>query len=155
VAQPWASEPALPKAAVVVGGGWPGTIRPEVVPNILILGDGFLAADPLFERFTNSLVQHMKTNRLMRPFDVLATSMNFWRVFLPAATRGISVRSEVYTFAHAGGTGAQPIEGPVKPPTTDPWTVQHLLYVAGLPLPVDAAKSAADLRTEWAATVPA
>jgi hypothetical protein len=160
VGQPWVSEPAIPQAAVVVGGGWPGTIRPEAVPNILILGDGFLgdgllAGDHLFEAFTNGLVQHMKANRLMRPFDLLATSMNFWRAFLPASARGISVRSEVYTFAHGGGTGAQPIEGPARPPATDPWTVQHLLYVAGLPLPGDAAKSADDLRTEWVATLPA
>lgn len=154
VGQPWSSEPNPPKASIVPGGGWPGTVRPEGVPNVLFLGDGFTTADRAsFEGITNRLVQHLKTNRLARPFDLLSTSMNFWRTFFPAAAPGISVRSEVFTFTRGSSTVARPLD-PVTPPRAGrPWDIENLLYEVGLPVPADKAKTNAALRAEWAAQV--
>jgi hypothetical protein len=154
IGQPWSSEPNPPKAGIVVGGGWPGTIKPEGVPNVLFLGDGFTAGDSAaFEGITNRFVQHLKTDRLVRPFDLLATSMNFWRTFVPAAATGISVRSEVFTFNRGGTTVARPLDAVTPPRAGQRWNIENLLYEVGLPVPADKAKTNAALRAEWTAQV--
>src|SRR5262249_23544046 len=99
VEQAWFFDPALPRVQIVPGGGWAGTVDPENVPNILFLGDGFHKDDAAaFEKITNKIVHHLKTDRLSRPFDLLSASMHYWRAFVPASTRGISFRCEVYSF---------------------------------------------------------
>jgi hypothetical protein len=151
IAQPWASEPARPKISIVPGGGWPGTIAPEEVPNILFLGDGFTAADQnAFEAITNKFVHHIKLDPLVRPFDLLATSINFWRTFMPAIGNGISVRGEVFL---SEATKAQPVPDAIKATGTDDWVIENLVYAVGLPVPADAVKTVAGLRTEWQNTV--
>ena len=153
IAEPWASDATRPKLSVVPGGGWPGTIAPEKVPNILFLGDGFAAADQAtFERMTNSFVQYTKLDPLVRPFDLLATSMNFWRTFVPAAGNGISVRSEVALHPD-DATKALPVPDAEKAIGAEAWTVSNLIYAVGLPMPADAGKAPAALRAEWQATV--
>jgi hypothetical protein len=153
VGQPWSSEPNVPKASIVPGGGWPGTIKPEKVPNVLFLGDGFRAEDQVaFERITTSFVQHIKLDRITRPFDLLATSMNFWRTFVPAPAKGISVRSEVYTFDAGPQKYAAPLPAAKKPIGADPWDMYNLVYMVGLPVKADG-NAAKDMRAEWAATV--
>lgn len=151
VAPAWADEPNLPRATIVPGGGWPGTIRPEAVPNVLFLGDGFTSSDAdrtAFESMTNSFVHHMKTNRLMRPFDLLATSINFWRTFVPGSS-GISVRGEVYTWTVDGVLNARSIPMPEKPVAGTPWTLLNAIYAIGLPLQGDRTRPNAALRAEW------
>ncbi|HKO98919.1 MAG TPA: M64 family metallopeptidase [Pyrinomonadaceae bacterium] len=154
VDQPWVSEPNPPTASIVVGGGWPGTIRPEEVPNVLMMGDGFTAGDKAaFERIANSYVHHVKNNRFTRPFDLLTTSMNFWKTSVPSADVGISVRSEVFVFTEEGKQFARPLPIVQKPPATGPWKIEHLMYVVGLPVPGEESKSNADLKAEWAQLV--
>lgn len=154
IGQPWASEPTPPKVSIVVGGGWPGTISPEQVPNILILGDGFTAGDQsAFEQIANTFVHHLKTNRFTRPFDLLVTSMNFWKTFVAAPSNGISVLSEVYTFTDGGRLVARALPICEKPPPTGDWTIRHLMYAVGLPIPGEESKTNAALKTEWAQLV--
>jgi hypothetical protein len=154
IGQPWSSEPNVPKASIVPGGGWPGTIRPEMVPNVLYLGDGFTTGDQAaFERITTSFVHHVKTDRMTRPFDLLATSINFWRTFVPAPATGISVRSEMFTFDRGGQTFARSLPPATKPQGADPWDIENVLYVAGLPMPADKGKTNAAVRAEFAALV--
>ncbi|MEZ4701002.1 MAG: M64 family metallopeptidase [Rhodothermales bacterium] len=157
VAADWS--PANPiDVSIVVGGGWPGTINPEVVPNVLFLGDGFgsTPADKTrFEGYVNSLVHFLKTNPVNHPYDVLSTSMNFWSAFIPSDQIGVSVRSEVY----ASGTTMRfvPPPKPVPASHTGRWTLEHLIYMAGLPVPTDdpsiAARTNAAIKAEWAAQV--
>ena len=98
VAAPWSDKSNLPRATIIAGGGWPGTTLPDRAPNILFIGDGYTFADePAFEQTVTALVHHLKTDRLVRPYDLLCTSMNFWRLFVPADSRAISFRGEVYT----------------------------------------------------------
>ncbi|HKS29810.1 MAG TPA: M64 family metallopeptidase [Pyrinomonadaceae bacterium] len=151
VAADW-EDTVLRKAEIIPGGGWPGTIRPEVVPNILFLGDGFAAGDrPAFERITTEMVHFLKKNRLARPFDLLCTSMNFWRAFVPATKRGISVLCEVYTYPENGKLFALPVLPPVEPPDSGKWNLANLIYAMGLPVARNGAAHVApdDLRAEW------
>jgi hypothetical protein len=154
IAQPWASDPSLPRVGVVVGGGWPGTIGPERVPNVLLIGDGFTNGDrAAFDRIANTFVHRLKNDHFIRPWDVLTTSINFWKTFAPALDRGISVRSEVYTFTSGGRKVARALPLAKKPPVTGQWKIEHLLYAVGLPIAVDKPRSASSLRSEWAQLV--
>ena len=150
----WQDDPDVPTASIVVGGGWPGTTNPAKAPNILLLSDGYTAADEWpFEQAAMSIVHRLKTDRLARPYDLLCTSMNFWRAFLPAGARGISIRCEVYTYPSNGGLACWPTPVPERPPATGNYSVANLVYAVGLPVAHDAAKSASDLRSDWAALV--
>jgi hypothetical protein len=146
----WSAEPNMPKAEIIPGGGWPGVLRPENVPNILFLGDGFTTGDrPAFESITNSFVSQLKSSHFTTPYNYLATSMNFWRAFVPASATGISVRSEVFTFTVDGQTVAQTLPIARRPNDASLWTIENLLYVVGLPMPTDVGKSEQTLRDEW------
>ncbi|MGB7948046.1 MAG: M64 family metallopeptidase [Candidatus Binatia bacterium] len=150
IEKPWSAEPNPPKAEIIPGGGWPGTVRPETVPNILFLGDGFTAGDRLaFESVTNSFVHHLKSSHFTTPYNYLATSMNFWRAFVPAAATGISVLSEVFTFTVDGKVFARAMPPVRKPADAALWSIENLLYLAGLPLPADSGKTEQNLRDEW------
>ncbi len=154
VAEGWSSVANPPEVSIIPGGGWPGEIRPEEVPNVLFLGDGFREEDRTsFENITNGLVKKLKSDRLIRPFDLLATSINFWRTFVPASSTGISIRDEVNLYEEGGKTFAYTMPAVKRPEAGKPWTFNNLLYVVGLPVPADRAKSAATLRAEWAVQI--
>jgi len=152
VAAAWDSANTV-DASVVVGGGWPGTLDPDKVANVLIIGDGFTPpARQRFLRYVNSLVHYIKKNPVNRPFDVLSTSMNFWTAFFPSTINGVSMNTEVYPV----GTGADMKARAVDPPEDIPpesasgsWDMSHLIYHAGLPAPVHETKSVAEIRTIW------
>lgn len=146
----WSAETNPPKAEIIPGGGWKGILRPENVPNILFFGDGFTKDDKTsFENITNSFVHHLKSSHFTSPYNHLATSMNFWRAFIPASATGISVQSEVFTFTVDGQIFAKTLPVARKPNDASLWTIENLLYVAGLPMPGDSAKSEQNLRDEW------
>jgi hypothetical protein len=154
IGTPWQDDPDIPTASIVVGGGWPGTTLPSKAPNILFLSDGYAAADEWpFEQLVMSIVHHLKTDRLVRPYDLLCTSMNFWRVFLPANARGISFRCEVYSYPSNGGLACWPVPAPQKASATGNYSVANLVYAVGLPVPKDGTKSVSDLRGDWGALV--
>jgi len=149
VANRWSDEPDIPQVSIVPGGGWPGTLKPELTPNVLFLGDGFpQAAKASFENITNSFVRFMKSDVMMRPFDVLATSINFWRTFV-AAPFGISVRSEVFTRVVNGQTLAKPLPDATPPVHGEKWELENMVYAVGLPVPADSAKDIDTLKAEW------
>jgi hypothetical protein len=152
IEQPWRDDPDMPLTSIIVGGGWPGTTFPDTAPNVVFLSDGYTGADEgAFARMVTTQVHHLKTDRLLRPYDLLCTSMNFWRAFVPARERGISFRCEVYD---RNGSGAgRPVPPPERPPSTGKWKIEHLIYSVGLPVPADASKSVSDLRSDWAALV--
>lgn len=154
IGESWGSDPAPPKAKIVVGGAWPGTILPDRVPNILVFGDGFRAEDgPDFDAIVDKLVHHIKTDRTLRPYDLLSTSMNFWKVFQPSRTLGISIRSEVYTFEAQGRTVAATFPILERPATSGKWSLAQLLYAAGLPVPFDATRPNDLIKADWDAVL--
>ncbi|MDQ6830619.1 MAG: M64 family metallo-endopeptidase [Gemmatimonadota bacterium] len=156
VAGPWSSDPAMPKADLVDGhpDTWAGTINPSSVPNVLIFGSGFTAADvPKLEPIANTIVHHLKTDTLTTPYDRLATSMNFWRVAPATPARGASVRCEVYTFPSSGRTWAKPLPRAISHVLGAGWTLENLIYDVGFPVPADALVSEIDLHARWSVTM--
>jgi hypothetical protein len=140
----WDKDLDPPKAKIVSGSAhagelWEGTILPDRVPNVVVVSDGFLGG-PLgdgdaFDAIVDKIVHHLKTDFFTRPFDLLSTSMNFWKVFSPSDAQWISVRSEVYTYDENGQTWAELVPNVEKPPADKPWTLENLLYAVGLPVP--------------------
>lgn len=156
VAPAWTADPAVPQATLITGGSSPFLIPPERSPNVLILSSGFTDAQkPVFEAMSDLIVDKLRTDRLTRPYDLLVTSINFWRVFLPAGTPGLCCREEFYTTVDAAGrTIAHPMPPALPPPDLGEWKeVSHLLYVVGLPTPADAGKAPLTLRSEWGTLV--
>jgi hypothetical protein len=155
VERAWKDEKPPPKVTFMDGAGLSKPVAD--VPNVLFIADGFLAAPALpsgatFETFTDLFLYKMRTSRTLRPYDLLLGSMNFWRLFLPADTLGVSVREEVSVILKDDGTFiATGLPPPLEPPKTDPWQIEHLIYVAGLPIPGEdrLSRTAAGLRTEW------
>jgi hypothetical protein len=149
IAERWASEASPPTVSIVPGGGWPGEIRPEEVPNVLFLSDGF-PDKTLFENATNGYVNALKTNNVLRPYDLLATSINFWRAYVSPLDPGISVRSEVFVHTdNAGRMSARALPVATKPAAADVWDIEDLVYVVGLPVPADQTKDNKTLVDEW------
>ncbi len=139
----WDNEPSVPMAELIEGLAkvWDGTLRPESVPNPILVGCGFTAADQQeFERITVGMIHMVKTDKMLQPYGHLATSMNFWRLMVPAPQPGISVRCEVSQAMDDGQLFAVPVPMPEVPPATlDKWDVEHLIYAVGLPVAADLA----------------
>ena len=151
IGQRWSDEPSPPRLSIVAGGALPATGLAENSPNVLFLGDGFRAEDePSFNQIVDTFVHHLKNNQLMRPYNFLSGSMNFWRAFAAADQLGISYRSEMYLSGI--NPYARPIPAVEKPPAAGQWKLEHLLYQVGLPVPSDAAdaRTVAVLKAEWA-----
>ena len=141
VLKPWAAEADVPAAVLLDGNPdvWSGALKPENVPNILFLGCGFQSEDEdTFWLVADTIVHKLKRDPLLQPFGYLATSMNYWRLMVPAPEAGVSVRCEVQQFTEGGRLFAKRVRAPVEPPpkATD-WELQHLIYMAGLPVPAD------------------
>lgn len=152
----WTSDPALPTVTSMTGGGSPLANAPERTPNVLIVSCGFEKPhEPAFVTITDLILEQLRTDPINRPFNLLATSINFWRVFLPAPMVGVSWREEIYVTGPAGvNRDAHPMPAPARPPDTGAWnSVAHLLYVAGLPMPDDADRPAAAVRPALASMV--
>jgi hypothetical protein len=160
VAAPWEADAARPKAELFsiaqqtsLGAA---AAHPENVANVLFVPTGYTTANlPAFEAQTAQLLHAIRMDPLSKPFDVLADSMNMWRVLLASPVQGTCVLTEVYTRDVVGLLCAQPIPESDRP-DGDEETLGggHLLYLAGLPMPNDAKASIADLRSRWAQTWP-
>jgi hypothetical protein len=147
-------------AQLVPGGAVPVVSHLDIFPNILFLGDGFLAADePGYRTFVNSLVHHLR-QPLHTPYDHLVNSMNIWCAFVPSPEAGISMGTEVVTITEADGSTRDNILSiPVAPPTTlgpnDVWADNaQMCYMVGRPVPADDVSNArtnAQVLADWIA----
>jgi IgA Peptidase M64 len=159
-AAPWASESKIRTETVQIQDTWPGTINPELVPNFLFLCDGYKAEDkPKFEGQVRSLLALMKKSKLTRPFDLLATSMNYYQALIPSDHHGISVLCEVYPEQNSEGEIKEDSRGVVNwycvPNAKEPsegkrWGVSNVIYRLGLPVPVQGLdQDVEDIRDYW------
>ena len=137
----WDNEPNVPTAELIEGQPhvWDGVVRPEEVPNVIIVGCGFTKDDRTgFEEITNLMVHQLKTDKMRKPYAYLATSMNFWRTMMPAVEGGVSVRYEVAPFLMDGKLFAMAVPMPERPPAAlADWGLEHLFYAVGLPVQAD------------------
>ena len=117
---------------------WEGKLKPEKKANIAFLGSGFRPLDlAAFEQMTNNIVHQLRTGRRFLPYAYFAKSVNFWRIFVPASEAGICVRCEVFSFESDGQRFALPVPAPRPLPKSGPLTLNHLVYMFGLPVPSD------------------
>jgi hypothetical protein len=129
------------------------------VPNFLFLCDGYKTEDKArFEAQINSLIGLMKTSQVTRPFDLLATSMNYFRAFVPSNHHGISVLCEIYPNQDADGNVRTEADGTIKlfgvpdpeePPAAGNWSLANVIYSVGLPVPAQAGLTVAQIRDYW------
>jgi hypothetical protein len=156
VAKAWTFTP--PVATLVVGGAVPSAaVPPEASPNVLFMSDGFTDAQrPVFDAYVDLIVDRLRRSRLTRPYDLLAGTINFWRVFLPSPVSGVSCRDEVSTTSADGRTIATPLPAGRRPLDSDPWTRRHLAYAVGYPVASndDGSKTVQELRGRWKAALP-
>ena len=148
----WSALPLANRRATLIAG--PGVAEIDRVPNVLVLGDGFVAADaPVFEQVAHTLVDQLRTNRFASPFDLLSGSINYWRAFLPSPEFGGTVLHELYQLPSASGTLGVEVPRPRAPDrnSTERFSLAELIHEVGLPLPVDASKSDASLLAHWLA----
>jgi hypothetical protein len=167
IAPPWSDDPTRPKVDLKDGAleaAAPTTFLPARVPNVLLLGQGFVQADldaRLFDKIANGFTYWLRTSTVTRPFDRLSASINYWMTALPAGGRGVSVRCEVYTSSVKNPETdvteqvALPVALGTAPVAGEDWTVSTLVYMAGLPLAADARanRTAAQLREQWSTTL--
>jgi hypothetical protein len=159
ILEPWATEPNVPMAEWIDGhvDVMNGSLKPENVPNVLFLACGF--ADPdVFTTMIKNTHQNLTTHWSLRPFDFLRTSMAYWHLPIKAATDGVAIQCEVAPFDRdlngEKQTFAAPLPMAEEPPPTGEWSVQHLLYFAGLPVPDDLNRTMAELNDRWDAVMP-
>lgn len=156
----WASDSTVRTETVQVQDTWPGTVNPELVPNFLFMCDGYKAEDRAkFESQVKSLLGLMKRSRLTRPFDLLATSMNYYQAFIPSNHHGISVLCEVYPEQKSNGelktNSAGIVDCYCVPDAEDPsagerWGLSHVIFRLGLPVPGQGLnRKVKDIRDYW------
>ncbi|MEO8588228.1 MAG: hypothetical protein ABI432_02580 [Flavobacteriales bacterium] len=102
VLRPWSREPAITAQLIPGGALAPGASLAmlERHPNVLLLCDGLTDTDSDkedFEAYTQSLVDGLRSNALLAPFNLLASSFNFWRAFTPSDEYGASLCGTVTT----------------------------------------------------------
>jgi hypothetical protein len=147
VLTPWTSEQNIPRAEWIDGDRrvLDGTRPVEDLANVLFVNCGFLtdrsAADEShsFVAITDLVVQKIRTEKLFQPFGYLSQSINFWRLTIPDQSSGISVRCEVYAVMRDGQLFARPMPACDLPIGAGEWTLENLIYMAGLPVRADLA----------------
>jgi hypothetical protein len=103
-APPWADPVRLTR----IGG--PGFAAMGTVPNVLILPDGFAAADrAAYEKIARHLVQRLGVRRRTHPYRLLKDRMNYFMAWVPSREAGISTREDVVRF-HVAGAMADAVE---------------------------------------------
>ena len=138
----WSALPDDIRTATLIAG--PGPTATDQVPNILILGDGFVMADrPVFEQLAHQFVDELRTNRFTSPFDLLSNSINYWWALIPSPEAGLTVLHELYPVQHKKGPMGYEVRRPSQPDpaATATFTLDELVHEVGLPLPADATHS--------------
>jgi hypothetical protein len=136
----WETNPQIPRAELIAGHPdvLDGTKPPDDLPNVLFVSCGFTSADAVaFETITELIVARLGNDPMLQPFPYLSSSINYWRLMLPAREAGLSVRCGVYPFWRDGSLYASPVPSPKPLLASGPWTLQNLIYRAGLPIPSD------------------
>jgi hypothetical protein len=127
----------IPRPAVHISGPGRDTATIARVANVLFVPDGFTAGDEAhFDRLVHESIDFLKRRYALRPFNVIAQKINFWKTWLPSQERGCSVVHEiavlyktgdVFTAAELTRATSAPAQG------SDDWSVEDLTAVVGYP----------------------
>ena len=122
------------------------------VPNILLLGDGYKAAEqPLFDALVDELVQRIRYSPSSAPFSdfIRHKSINIFAGFLPSAESGCSIDYELETPSLS--SLGEAVDSAADPGTDVPSTLSELIFGVGYPIPSDATAAPAALLLRWEA----
>ncbi|MFN8308817.1 MAG: hypothetical protein U0T73_02540 [Chitinophagales bacterium] len=122
--------------------------RRNDVPNVLFLADGFQNQPDDIAAFNNAvdeLLNRLSGDAILFPYNRFTDSMNFWKCMTFSRQRGLNFLGEVYrdhtVAADANGdvlgfefhnTNMRIADTAVPVPAAG-WTVEDMLYVAGMP----------------------
>ncbi len=121
------------QASLVTTGNCPGFTRIDHVANVLFIPDGFLEADEVkFHQMVDDYVQFLMTSNSVAPFQLLAGSINFWKVFIPSRESGGTLIKELVAYNRDGRLYgiAYSATKPQNFDTTN-WNTQNLTYHFG------------------------
>jgi hypothetical protein len=119
--------------------GGPGFAAMNTATNILILPDGFQAADRAgFEALARNIVSQLTLHQKTRPFDLLAGRLNYFMAWLPSRDAGVTVQDECDRVSPAGATWqGRPMELPSRlGGPVGRWALEDLINEVGPPTPV-------------------
>ena len=142
VVDAWADKPNI-RAKLIAG---PGSARVNDIPNLLVIPDGFTAAQEAdFDTIVVEAFDDMMKSLVSSPFDLFLNkgAINVWSLFMPSRQAGASAIYESYTFERDGKTIAQQTGLAYNPPATGVLEAYHLEIFAGLPVRGDAIPEAA------------
>ena len=119
--------------------------------NVLFIPDGFqIGEKDLFRQIADRIVKKLQSDVATFPYNELKNSINYWRLedadFFPSVDQNVSVLAELDLVGRRTSRGKL-VPFPVKPPASATfWTLEHMVYMVGLPVPSDA-RTVAQLKT--------
>jgi hypothetical protein len=120
---------------------------------VLFFAAGLIASDrEAFDAATDRIVAKLGSSPTLAPYNYLCQSINFWRLFVPAAERSLSVRGDEAFLETEFGNFGLTVPPVVSPPATGDLGRQHLLYAVGLPVLAHKNVPFATLRDEFSLT---
>ena len=123
------------------------------VPNFLFVSEGFTVEDKTyFDKYISEYVNKLFSNKISSPFNYFKGKINFWKLFIPSAERGISDANEYIVYPKSENIyGTYRIPDFLAPDTTNvlSWSLSNLLYSVSLPTPEDAELNSNELKTKW------
>jgi hypothetical protein len=110
--------------------------------NILFVAEGFSQKRD-FDYLVSKVVTDLRTNAHLQPFNLVKNSINFWSVFLPSQSDGISLLGD-HTVAPLPKDSSKwhgdLVPLPKKPAATaTSWSLEEMIHQVGLPVATDPA----------------
>ncbi|MGH7357910.1 MAG: hypothetical protein ACREJR_03740, partial [Candidatus Rokuibacteriota bacterium] len=111
--------------------------------NFLFLSEGFTAGQET--RFRQDVVDvavntQLRAKESLQPFKLLASSINYWTVFVPSPEEGVGVLGDQQDVGGGlpqfGAVFQVPLPRQPAPAASD-WTLANMIHEGGLPVPVD------------------
>ncbi|MBN1274416.1 MAG: hypothetical protein JXB26_19310 [Candidatus Aminicenantes bacterium] len=143
------------KAELVATGNCPGFAKIDEVPNILFVPDGFDENDEdHFNKLVDKYVSDLSNGKITSPFNILAGSINYWKVFIPSREKGANHRCEIYFKQKDNEMVGRQMFDAEKPDDMDTskWYFTHLYYYIGFPVKWHKNRNYSQLKDEWKAT---
>jgi hypothetical protein len=124
----------------------PGLAVMDSVTNVLILSDGFTSQDE-FKKASRDMAEGSFRSEGSLPLRLLKNNFNVFRAWLPSIENGTSMLAEVKL---TGSNKGWAVESPSQNPLSAVATVNHLLYLVGLPNKRDPVTVTSNKKTDLA-----
>ena len=110
--------------------------------NVLFIAEGFRQDQRGdFNDYIWKIVEHLRTDRVFQPFNLLKDSINYWSAFIPSEDAGITLSGDYYHISDIPNKmwswlyGTAPMPRTPDPDATS-WSVEEMVYEVGLGTPI-------------------